>query len=69
MAFANIQIERLEWARRVGYLIFERGMTARSAQTVVDAAMYGIGCLGTVHKQIQEENSRDAGQNLRQVLP
>lgn len=49
--------KRSEWARRVGQLIVVRGMSGRAARIVVDAAMFGIGCLeGTVRKQIEEES-------------
>ena len=45
-----------EWVARVAHLVYDRMMTYRAATTVVDAAMYGIGCTeGTVRKQIEEE--------------
>ncbi len=34
----------LEWTDRVAALQVNRGMTARAATVVVDAAMFGIGC-------------------------
>ena len=58
-----------EWVARVCRLVYDREMTYRAAVTVVDAAMFGKGCLeGTIRKQI-EEAQRDAGQDVRQVLP
>lgn len=43
-------------ADRITRLIEDRGMTPKAAATVVDAAMFGIGCLeGTIRKKIQEE--------------
>ena len=47
-----------EWVARVDRLVVERGMTYRAACVVVDAAMFGKGCLeGTVRKRIEEEQS------------
>lgn len=45
----------------------EREMTYQAAVTVVDAAMFGKGCIeGTVRKQIEEEQrgKENAGRNL-----
>ena len=45
-----------ERADRITRLIEDRGMTPKAAATVVDAAMFGIGCIeGQVRKKIQEE--------------
>lgn len=54
---------REEYHIRVERLVEERGMTLQAATIVVDAAMYGIGCIeGTMRKQIQEKIDR--GENL-----
>jgi hypothetical protein len=51
-----------EYNARVARLIYEREMTARAAKTVVDAAMYGIGCIeGEVRKRIEDEKARANG--------
>lgn len=45
-----------EWAARVGRLIVEREMTYRAACTVVNAAMFGDGCLeGEMRTKIEAE--------------
>ena len=44
-----------ERADRITRLIEERGMTPKAAATVIDAAMFGIGCLeGRVRAEQQE---------------
>jgi hypothetical protein len=56
-------VERDRYAARVARLIFERQMTARAARTVIDAAMYGKGCVeGTVRAKIQLELTKN-GEN------
>ena len=46
----------LEWTDRVLALQVNRGMTARAATIVVDAAMFGIGCIeGEVRERIEKE--------------
>ena len=46
----------LEWTDRVAALQVNRGMTSRAATIVVDAAMYGIGCVeGEVRARIEKE--------------
>ena len=53
---------RGEYVARLTALI-ERGMTRRAAETVVDAAMFGLGCTeGTMRVKIQAANDR--AQNL-----
>jgi hypothetical protein len=48
--------EKVERAHRITRLIEERGMTPAAAATVVDAAMFGIGCLeGTIRARIERE--------------
>ncbi len=47
---------RKEYWERVLRLMFIRRMTARAARTVIDAAMYGIGCVeGEVRSRIERE--------------
>lgn len=47
---------RMEYWERVLRLMFNRRMTARAARTVIDAAMYGKGCLeGDVRARIESE--------------
>jgi hypothetical protein len=56
-----------ERARRIALLTSPpRGMTLRAAETVVDAAMFGIGCLeGTVRARIElEKKDRHQGSAL-----
>jgi len=44
---------------RILRLILGRGMSVHAAETVVDAAMFGIGCIeGTIRKQIEERKSK-----------
>lgn len=51
-------IELAEWFARVRSLMDRRGMSYRGAKTVVDAAMFGIGCLeGEVRERIAKEQS------------
>ncbi len=41
---------------RIRHLVEDHGMAFRAARTVVDAAMYGIGCTeGTVREKIERE--------------
>jgi hypothetical protein len=48
-----------ERAERITRLIEDRQMTVRAAVTVVDAAMFGIGCTeGTVRKQIEAKKQK-----------
>lgn len=48
-----------EYWKRVARLVLRpRSMTLKAAQTVVDAAMFGKGCLeGTVRNQIEERKT------------
>lgn len=50
-----------EYWKRVAKLVLRpRSMTLRAAQTVVDAAMFGKGCLeGTMRAKIQAEQERE----------
>lgn len=44
---------------RVNVLIVKRGMTRRAAETVVDAAISGIGCLeGVMREKIEQEKGK-----------
>ena len=48
----------LEWTARVAALQVNRGMTPRAATIVVDAAMYGIGCVeGMIREKIEREKN------------
>ena len=45
---------------RVVLLVRDRGMTMRAAETIVDAAMFGIGCLeGEMRELRQREKNND----------
>ena len=46
---------KAEWASRIGRLIVERQMTYRAARTVVDAAMYGVGCTECTVRAAQQK--------------
>jgi hypothetical protein len=47
---------QLERGLRIYSLVKDRGMTYRAAETVVDAAMFGIGCIeGDVREKIERE--------------
>ena len=46
----------LQRISRIWKLMFYRGMAFEAARTVVDAAMFGIGCIeGQVRARIEEE--------------
>ncbi len=46
-----------EWHERMNKLM-QRGLSLRAARTVVNAAMYGIGCIeGEVRARIEAEKS------------
>ena len=46
-----------EWVERTQRLIIGRGMAVQAAETVVDAAMFGHGCIeGDVRKKQEFEN-------------
>jgi hypothetical protein len=48
-----------ERARRVLRLIVTRGMSLKGARMVVDAAMYGIGCIeGEVRNKIEAQKNK-----------
>jgi hypothetical protein len=50
-------------ARRVDRLVVERGMTATAAAIVVDAAMFGIGCLeGEVRARIEAQKNKETNE-------
>lgn len=48
-----------QYERRITELIVNRGMTRRAATIVIDAAMYGIGCMeGRVREQIEAQKNK-----------
>ncbi len=48
---------------RIWRLIYLRGMSPRAAATVVDAAMFGIGCIeGNVRREVQKKLDEAGGQ-------
>ena len=50
---------RPEYRKRVANLIAFRGMSDRAARIVVDAAMYGIGCIeGEVRARIEANKNK-----------
>ena len=50
---------RPEYRKRVANLIAFRGMSDRAARIVVDAAMYGIGCIeGEVRARIEAQKKK-----------
>lgn len=58
--FEQLAAERAE---RITRLIEEKLMTPKAAATVVDAAMFGIGCTeGLVRERIEREKMNDAKQ-------
>jgi len=47
-------VKRIEWFFRIARLMVGRKMTLQAARTVVDAAMYEIGCIeGKVRAEIE----------------
>ena len=57
MTFTSPEQQDEYWKRVARLVLRPRSMTLLAAQTVVDAAMLGIGCVeGTVRKQIEEES-------------
>jgi hypothetical protein len=53
-------LKRIEWLNRILWLCNRRSMTWRASRTVVDAAMYGIGCTeGEVREKIESERLRE----------
>lgn len=52
-----------EWCERIDRLVRERGMSKQAAVIVIDAAMFGIGC---VEGKVREDQQKriDAGEKL-----
>jgi hypothetical protein len=55
----------VEYSARVWWLTFLRGMTLRAAKIVVDAAMYGKGCIeGEVRAAIEAQKKKPTSEDV-----